>query len=122
MAWRAPYRSNNEITQNFNDGIVTIFAVENVAKPGYQPQMELVPKFVLRYAEQRLGVQRYYDAMQNQIQVERVIRVPRADITNQNIAQTQDGKMYRIDLVQTADGSYPPAVDLTLTKYEQVST
>ena len=107
------------MTQDFNSGIVTIYTVTDSALPGYQPKPELTEKIVLRYEEQRLGIQRYYAAMQNQIQIERVIRVPWAEITNQDIAETENGVKYRIDLVQTVDSAYPPCLDLTLKRYEQ---
>ena len=82
--------------------------------------MKLTRKATLRYAERRLGIQRYYDALQNQIQVERVLRVPRAgNVTSQDVAITEDGRQYRIDLVQSVDEVYPPSVDLTLSKVEQ---
>ena len=93
------------------------------AAPGYQPKPQLMkpPKAVLRYEEQRLGIQRYYDALQNQIQVERVIRTPRhGQITNQDVAVTEDGRTYRIDLVQTVDNVWPASVDLTLVRYDQI--
>lgn len=77
-------------------------------------------KLALRYDEQRLGIQRYYAAMQNQVQVERVLRVPRAgNVNSQDVAVTEDGRQYRIDLVQDVPGVYPPSLDLTLTKIEQ---
>lgn len=121
--WRAPTRpTERDVTQPFDDGIVTIYAVTDAAQPGYQPKPELVQpaKAVLRYQEQRLGIQRYYDALQNQIQVERVIRVPRYGcVTNQDAAVTEDGRTYRIDLVQSVENVWPPCVDLTLVKYEQ---
>ena len=119
MPWTAPYRPANEVTQDYNDGIVTIYAAADGAQPGYQPKPTLTKKCTLRYDEQRVGIQRYYEAMQNQVQVERVLRVPRAKITNQDIAETEDGVKYRIDLVQTVDLVYPPSLDLTLTRYEQ---
>ena len=119
MPWTAPYRPENEVTQDYNDGIVTIYAAADSAQPGYQPKPTLTKKYTLRYDEQRVGIQRYYEAMQNQVQVERVLRVPRAKITNQDIAETEDGVKYRIDLVQTVDLVYPPSLDLTLTRYEQ---
>lgn len=119
MPWTAPYRPANEVTQDYNDGIVTIYAAADSAQPGYQPKPTLTKKCALRYDEQRVGIQRYYEAMQNQVQVERVLRVPRAKITNQDIAETEDGVKYRIDLVQTVDLVYPPSLDLTLTRYEQ---
>ena len=119
MPWTAPYRPANEVTQDYTDGIVTIYAAADSAQPGYQPKPTLTKKYTLRYDEQRVGIQRYYEAMQNQVQVERVLRVPRAKITNQDIAETEDGVKYRIDLVQTVDLVYPPSLDLTLTRYEQ---
>ena len=123
-AWKAPTRpSENQITQVFDDGVVTVYAVTNAAAPRYQPKPQLMkpPKAVLRYEEQRLGIQRYYDALQNQIQVERVIRTPRhGQITNQDVAVTEDGRTYRIDLVQTVDNVWPASVDLTLVRYDQI--
>lgn len=122
MAWKAPHRprEDNAVTQNYGDGVVTVYAVRDAAAPGYQPVPELTPKYTLRYSEQRLGIQRYYSAAQNQIEVERVIRVPRAGpISNQDVAVTEDGRRYRIDLVQAATGVYPASLDLTLVKYDQ---
>lgn len=122
-AWRAPTRPrDNEVTQAYNDGVVTVYAVTDAAKPGYQPVPQLVqpPKAVLRYEEQRLGIQRYYAAQQNQIQVERVLRTPRyGQITNQDVAVTEDGRQYRIDLVQSVPDVWPASQDLTLAKIVQ---
>ena len=124
MAWKAPYRPrDNQITQNFSDGVVTVYAITDAAEPGYQPKPQLVQpaKAVLRYEEQRLGLQRYYEAQQNQVQIERVIRTPRAGhVSSQDVAITEDGRQYRIDLVQSADNVYPPSQDLTLAKIEQI--
>lgn len=87
---------------------------------GKLPKVELVPKISLRYDERKVGVDRYYKALQNQIKVERVIRVQdAAPITNQDVAITEDGKQYRIQHVQTVPGVYPRSVDLTLIAYSQ---
>lgn len=122
MPWKAPYRpkSDNEITQNFCDGIVKIYSVTDGAQPGYQPRPVLALKCTLRYEEQRLGIRRYYIGRQNQIQIERVIRTPRyGNVTNQDIAVTEDGKQYGIDLVQSVSDVYPVSQDITLAKIEQ---
>lgn len=122
MPWTSPYRprSDGRVTQGFEDGIVTICTVEDAAKPGYQPKEQLAAKIKLRYEERRLGIQRYYEGRQNQAQIERVLRVPKApNVSSQDIAVTEDGKQYRIDLVQTNTESYPPSMDLTLLKIEQ---
>ncbi len=118
--WKAPNRPRHEITQGYGDGVVTVYAVQNTAAPGYRPQEGLVKKITLRYEEQRLGIQRYYSGRQNQVEIQRVLRVPRAgDVSTQDVAITQDGKQYRIDLVQAVTDVDPPSVDLTLAKIEQ---
>ena len=105
----------------YTDGLLTVYAVIDAAKPGYKPISQLRKKITLRYEEQRLGLQRYYSGMQNQIQVERVVRTQNAgNITNQDVAITEDGRQYRIDLVQTADNVWPPSIDITLARIDQV--
>lgn len=123
VTWKAPVRprTDNGVTQNYNDGVVAIIAVVDRAMPGYQPKPgEPQAKYTLRYEERRLGIQRYYSSLQNQIQLDRVIRVPRvAGITTQDFAVTEGKQIYRIDLVQSVMDVYPPSLDLTLTKIEQ---
>lgn len=119
---RLPFRSDNRISQAFNDGVAQICFVVDVAEPGYKPVEKLEPFVTLRYENQRVGVQRYYAAMQNQVQVDRVIRVPRARITTQEVAVTEDGEEYRIDQVQEVPEVWPPCLDLTLTRIEQGET
>lgn len=122
MPWKAPYRprTENGVTQNFGDGVVAIYTVKDVAQPGYQPKPQITLKCKLRYEEQRLGIQRYYSGRQNQVEIERVLRVPRyGGITNQDVAVTEDGRQFRIDMVQNVTDVYPASLDLTLAKIEQ---
>lgn len=120
MAWATPYRPNHQVTQAYNDGLVTVYAVTNLAQPGYQPEPGLTKKAVLRYEEQRLGIQRFYSGKQNQAEIERVIRTPRLNcVSSQDVAVTEDGRQYRIDMVQSVAGCYPPSMDLTLAKVAQ---
>lgn len=118
--WKAPNRPTHEISQAYNDGVVTIYAVSDEALPGYRPVPKEDPIATLRYAERKLGIQRYFQGQQNQIQIERVIRVPKSvKISNQDIAVTEDGEKYRIDLVQAVEDVFPESFDLTLSKYTQ---
>ena len=99
---------------------MTIYAVTDAARPGYKPTQKPEKKIALRYDEQRLGINRAYLGRQNQVQIERVIRVPHTGrVSSQDIAVTEDEKQYRIDLVQIAEGVYPQSDDLTLSKIEQ---
>ena len=118
--WKAPSRPNNIITQPLNDGTVQICDVVDISEPGYRPVQKLHPKVLLRYENQRVGINRFYSGMQNQIQVDKVIRVPKAlVITTQDVAVTEGGAEYRIRQVQDVLDVYPRCLDLTLSRIDQ---
>lgn len=122
MPWKAPYRPRRDgkVTQNFEDGLASIYGVTDGAAPGYKPKPTLAKKVTLRYEERRLGIQRYYEGQQNQVQIERVIRVPRfSAVSSQDVAVTEDGKQYRVDLVQIVTDVFPSSMDLTLSRINQ---
>lgn len=121
---KAPFRPRQkaEITQEFNDGIVKIYWEIDTSQSGHMPEPTPDLTHTLCYQERKVGIRRYYDAKQNQIHVERVIRVPCYPgmiINNQFVAQMEDNFLYRIDLVQKVMDVYPPCMDLTLVKYYQ---
>lgn len=131
MTRQLPFRPGNEISQCFNSGLASIYAVTDTAQPGYRPVETPTLTVKVPFENIKLGIQRYYEAKQNQVEVERVIRVPNPGpqylISNQDIVQLtelakQEGespKQYRIELVQIAEGIYPPSLDLTLSRIEQ---
>ena len=115
--YRTPNRERNVITQTYNDGIVRIYNAEDAADPGHMPEEKLTLKAQLLYAEQRVGISRFYTAQQYHDDVERLVRVQRAGvIANRDIAVTEDGQRYNIAMVQTVENSFPPSLDLTLTR------
>lgn len=121
---KAPYRprlDKKKAGEVYNDGVVTICRVSDGAQAGFLPREELEEKITLHYQELRLGIHRHYQAAQNQIRVEKVIRVPAPPepITSQDQAVLEDGRRYRIDLVQMATEVWPKSLDLTLARYEQ---
>lgn len=118
--WRAPNRPNHEITESYNDGIVNIYTVQDGAAPGYRPMPVLVLVKRMRYQERYLGINRLYSGRQNQVDIQRIVRVQKVPgVSNQNVAITEDGQQYRIDSVQDVIGAYPPSLDLTLATVEQ---
>ena len=120
MSWKKPQRPALKITQCYNDGIANVFTVSNGAAPGYQPIERLTPKISLHYEERKLGLQRYYEGLQNQIRAERVIRVPHAGgVTSQDVVIDERGREYRVDLVQFVPDVYPLSDDLTLVRFRQ---
>ena len=119
--WKSPNRPTHDISQSFNDGIINIFTVSDVAQPGRKPVQSLTPLLTLKYEERKLGIQRYYSGQQNQTEISRVIRVPQPphEITNTMIAATEKSTQYRIRLVQMVRDVYPPCYDLTLERITQ---
>ena len=119
--FQQPSRGKSGISQSYNDGYVILYSEKDAAEPGRQPKPKLTQKLKQPYAERQLGIRRYYAAKQNQINIQRVIRVQYTPIpiTSQDIAETEDGSRYRIDLVQSVADVYPPSLDLTLVAYVQ---
>ena len=117
---KPPFRPTAEVSQPFSSGVVKIYKVENIAVPGFKAKAELTQTETLFYEELRLGINRYYSGKQNQVEIECVIRTPRREsVSSQDIAITENGKQFRVDLVQLATDAYPPSMDLTLTRVEQ---
>lgn len=119
---KTPFRPSNEISQSYNSGTVKIHTATDGANPGYQAKAKLSPepKYTLHYEERILGINRLYLSRQAQAEIVKVIRVPRVDISPQDVAITEDGKQYEINIVQLANGVYPPSLDLSLKKVEQI--
>lgn len=116
---KAPNRPKHDISQSYNDGIVNVYSVTNIAQAGYKPKQGLVLKVNLRFDEQRLGINRLYMSRQYQAEIERLIRVQRVNnISSQDVAVI-DGRQFKIDTVQSVKDIYPPSLDLALTKIEQ---
>ena len=117
-----PYRPQTDVTQCYNSGYAVVYTVTDAARPGYAPVKQLSRKIRIDYEERRVGVTRYYAAAQNQIRIDRVIRVPRVETvcTQDIIVLNGDGVQYRIDMIQSVDGVYPASADLSLSRIEQV--
>ncbi len=105
-----------------NDGLVSIYSVENTAPPGATPVETLAdkPKEKLRYHQRTIGVNRHYEALQAKERVDLLIRVPlRPGVSVLDVAiPTVDGHQYHITLIQRIEGSFPPVMDLTLRRIE----
>jgi hypothetical protein len=107
------------LTQQFNDGIVNIYSVGNVAESGNMPKDGLTIKVSdLRYEERTVGMSRFWTAKQEQAQIEQLIRVPRINsITTHDVA-ILDGEQYSIKQFQYIQDIEPPCMDLSLERLE----
>ena len=118
--WKAPHRPGNDVTQQYNDGVVDFYAVENIAEPGYKPKEGLKFKERLYFETLRAGIDRIYAGKQNQAEIESVIRVQKRDtISSQDVAVLNNGKQYGVETVQDVTDVWPPSMDVTLKRIEQ---
>lgn len=117
MAKRSPTKPDNQISQTYNDGNVTIYGTKDISEAGYAPKVELVCKGVLRYAEQRLGINRLYLAKQANVEISRVLRtIHRPEVSPQDVAVTEDSQQYRIESVQIVQSVWPKSMDISLVR------
>ena len=106
--------------QTYNDGIVNIYSVSNIADPGNMPKDGLKIKASgLRYEERTVGMGRFYTAKQSNARIDLLIRAPQLrSVSTLDIAIPQDGKQYKIAQVQYPKDVKPPAMDLSLERLE----
>ena len=104
--------------QSYPDGLVRLYTVENAAAPGDKPREQLALRHSLRYEERTVGVTRHYAAMQANDRVDLVLRCQRVPTSALDVAIPNDGKQYRITLIQHPAGVEPSSMDLTLRRLE----
>lgn len=112
-----PVKSSDFIS--FNDGICGIYSIENTAAPGDRPTEHLIEKYKLRFRWHTVGMSRYYEAMQAQVNITNAVDVPlRVDVNPQDVAVI-DGRQYRIMQKQEKRDTRPASMLLTLTDIEE---
>ena len=106
--------------QMYNDGVVNIFSVSNIAEPGNMPKDKLDIKVSnLRYEELTVGMGRFWTAKQTDVKVDLMLRAPQLrNVSTQDIAIPIDGKQYKIVQVQYPKDVEPPSMDLSLERLE----
>lgn len=102
--------------QTFNDGILKIYTVKNIAPDGEVPVEGLDLLYTLRYKERTVGIRRYYAAQQSNFRIDKVLRCPKREVNTECVAIPNDGQEYVIRQVQYPENIDPPVMDLSLEK------
>ncbi len=99
-------------------GLVTLYALENIAEPGFMPVEKLVEKGTAYYSYSTAGITRIYAAMGANREFDMVIRCHNMTELPEGVkyAIPEDGKQYRIDPAQPIYDA--DAIDLTLVRLE----
>ncbi len=105
--------------QTFNDGVCSVYRVKNIAEPGNKPKEGLEIKYGrIPFERRTIGLQRFYQAMQADVQISDLIRIPYQMNISTNDVCVIDRKQYRIKQVQAIKDTLPVATDLTLERLE----
>jgi hypothetical protein len=107
------------LTQPFNDGVLKVYSVGNIAEPGDLAKSGLTLKFqnAIPYEERTVGITRFYSAKQDQNTIEQLLRIPRMNgISRNDVVIPIDGEQYRIEQVQSVKDVEPHCLDLSLER------
>lgn len=107
--------------QTFNDGIVSIYSVSNISKPGGMPKDGLTIKVgSLRYEERTVGINRFWTAKQANSKVSQLLRVSRINsVSTDDVAIPNDGEQYKIIQIQYPKDTDIPVMDLSLERVDK---
>lgn len=85
----------------FDDGILKIYSLENIAQPGEKPKQKLKYKSSHYFGFETVGINRYYVAKQANVQVSDIIHVwLDRTIRVTDICILEDGLQYKCAQVQ----------------------
>lgn len=105
--------------QTYNDGFCAVYGVENIAEQGAKPVKGLREKFPrIPFERLKVGLTRYYEAMQADVRVQELVRIPRQRLIHTNDVCVISGNQYRIVQVQDVPDTLPPSTDLSLERVE----
>lgn len=106
------------MTQTYKDGVLSVYSIKNISEPGDRKVDKLVTKYNrLRFDIRTVGMNRFWNAMQNKIEIEELLRTPRImDVTTQDIVLLR-GYQYKIEQIQYL-AEEPRSMDLSLRRLE----
>ena len=105
----------------FDDGILTIYSVENIAEPGGMPVTGLVEKASFYFGYETVGINRFYTALQANRQIESVVHTPGWNDTGAtDVCVPENGKQYAMPQIQpTLDDDNLRITRLSLERVSQ---
>lgn len=85
----------------FDDGILKIYSIENLAPSGSKPVAGLVYHSSHYFCYERIGITRYYTAKKANSQIENLVSIMQdRSIDSSKICIMEDGLQYKCALVQ----------------------
>lgn len=100
-------QSSKVIFETFNDGLCGFHSIDDDGNVG-------TIKEHLRFQNRTVGSQRYYEAMTNKVQIDRLIRVPFRPWLTTEYLVVINGEIYEITQVQLIPDSLPKTNNVSL--------
>lgn len=110
------------VPQTFENGVCMIGKMTNAAPKGKRPAWDFETRYTLNFSERVVGVYRHREGLQNDIRIDRLIRVYRHDDVTTNDTVDIRGERYFIRQVQYIMNVQPPVMDLSLERWRQDDT
>jgi len=106
--------------QIYNDGVITIFTVGNIAEKGNMPIEGIVEKLRLRFRRRTIGHTRFHESLQENIKIDEIVRCPyRPEVSIQDKAfffGSED--RYEVKKVVFIENTKPKEMELLLERVE----
>lgn len=100
--------------QTYNDGVAVVLKCTDLADPGDAPNLAYAESEKLCYESRTVGVSRYYQAMQNNLRADLLLRFPRRDHVTAQDRIRIGATDYTIRQIQYPMEARPLSMDLTL--------
>ena len=85
----------------YDDGILKVYTVSNIAENGSKPKKGLTLKEEFYFSFDVLGINRYFTALEAKIQLEHIVNIPGWSVVSPlDICVLEDGTQYRIQMIQ----------------------
>lgn len=104
----------------FDDGILKIYSVENIAGKGNKPKYGLKYKSGHYFGFETVGVTRHYAAMQVNSRISSLVHVWQdRNITGEDICILEDGSQYKCSLIQHTEDDGLRITKITLERISE---
>jgi hypothetical protein len=104
--------------QTYNDGLLSVYAISNIAQPGDMPVDGLTLRVgPLRFSKRTVGMTRFWAGQQSGARIDMLLRIPRVPgINTEDVVVLHDGTQCAIRQIQEPEDILPPSLDLSLEK------
>jgi len=109
-----------KISQEFNDGVLSVYRASDDNSTGDMPQSTLTKIHeAIRYEERTVSANRFWSGLQNDITLAKTLRIPNiGNVRANDIVVDVNKTQFYVKQSQLVKTVYPPCLDLSLQEVE----